>query len=110
MQAGKLRHRVTIQRLLSGGRDPNTGDPINKWVDLAVVWASVEPLSAREFVHSAAIQSKVTARITMRPRDVLASDRILHRGKIYNVEGVLADNKSGLEYVTLPCSEGVNDG
>lgn len=110
MQAGKLRHRVTIQRLLDGGQDPNTGDLVTEWANLATVWARVEPLSAREFVHSAAVQSKVTARITMRHREVLASDRILHRGKIYNVEGALADNKSGLEYVTLPCSEGVNDG
>lgn len=36
--------------------------------------------------------------------------RITHRGKVYNIAGVLPDNMSGLEYITLPVSEGVNDG
>ncbi|TKE23299.1 head-tail adaptor protein, partial [Klebsiella pneumoniae] len=29
---------------------------------------------------------------------------------IYNIEGVLPDPRSGREYLTLPCSEGDNDG
>ena len=36
--------------------------------------------------------------------------RILHRGKIYNIEGVLPDDESGLQWLTLPYSEGVKDG
>lgn len=110
MRAGKLRHRVKIQRYETGAQDPITGDIASGWVDIATVWASVEPLSVREFIQSAAGQSQVTARITMYQRDIKAADRILHRDKIYNVTGVLADPKSGLEYVTCPCTEGVNDG
>ncbi|WP_152692335.1 phage head closure protein, partial [Citrobacter freundii] len=54
---------------------------------------------------------KVTARITIRFRDdIQEKDRILFRGKIYSVEGILPDPNSGLEYLTLPCSEGVKDG
>lgn len=109
MEAGRLRHRVTLQKTVTT-RDPDTGDTIRTWVDVATVWASVEPLSAREFIASAAMQSKVTARIVIRHRAVDHRMRILHRGKIYNIEGVLADPNSGLEYVTLACSEGVNDG
>lgn len=110
MRAGKLRHRVKIQRFTTGAQDPLTGDITADWVDLATVWASVEPLSVREFIQSSAGQSQLTARITMRHRDVQASDRILFRDKVYNVTGVLADPKSGLEYITCPCTEGVNDG
>lgn len=109
MRAGKLRHRVKIQRYTTGSQDPATGDTVAEWVDLATVWASVEHLSVREFIQSAAGQSQLTARITMYQRDIRQADRILHRGKIYNVTGVLAD-KSGLEYITCPCTEGVNDG
>jgi len=35
--------------------------------------------------------------------------RLYHAAKdqYYNIEGVLSDKDSGLEYITLPCSEGV---
>ncbi|KCB41287.1 phage head-tail joining domain protein [Bordetella hinzii 5132] len=61
-------------------------------------------------MQSAAGQSEVTARIVMRARDILATDRIIHRGTVYNIRGVLADKDSGLEYVTLPVGTGVNEG
>lgn len=51
------------------------------------------------------------ARITIRYRqDIDATWRVVHGGKFYNVEGVLADKDSGLEYQTLPVSQGVSDG
>jgi hypothetical protein len=34
----------------------------------------------------------------------------VHAGKVYNIAGVLPDNVSGQEYITLPVSEGVNAG
>lgn len=108
--AGRLRHRVTIQRKV-GSQNPNTGAITYTWVDVATVWAEVAPLSAREFVASQAMPSEVSTRITIRHRDdVTAQCRALHRGKVFNIHGVLADQVSGLEYLTLPCSEGVNNG
>lgn len=110
MQAGRLRHRISLQSQVET-RDTETGAVIVQWVEFAKAWAAIEPLSAREFVASQAIQSEVVARITIRYRgDITAKDRIAHNGRIYNIEGVLADKDSGLEYLTLPCSEGVNEG
>jgi SPP1 family predicted phage head-tail adaptor len=109
LSSGKLRHRVQLQRSVQV-QDPVTGDLSSSWVDVAKVWAAVEPLSAREFIASSAVQSAITTRITIRYREVDASMRIVHRERIYNIEGVLADKDSGLEYLTLPCSEGVNEG
>lgn len=108
--SSKLRHKVALQRRVRA-QDPVTGEITYEWQTVANVWASVEPLSAREFISAQAVQSKVSARIVIRHRsDVDASMRIMHRGKLYNIEGVLSDPVSGLEYLTLPCSEGVNDG
>lgn len=110
MRAGKLRHRVTIQQP-GQTQDPATGEPTTDWQDVATVWASVEPLSAREFIAAQAGQSEISARIKIRYREGIdATMRILHRGKAYNIEGVLADPQSGRHYLTLPVSEGVNDG
>lgn len=109
LDSGKLRHRVSIERI-TRTQDPVTGAIAETWTEIAKVWAAVEPLSAREFVQSAAGQSEVTARITIRTRDILATDRIIHRGTAYNIRGVLADKDSGLEYITLPVGTGVNEG
>jgi SPP1 family predicted phage head-tail adaptor len=111
MRAGRLRHRIDFQRP-SFAQDPVTGEMIKTWVEVWVkVPASVEPLSAREFIAAAATHNEVTARIGIRKRaGVDPTMRIIHRGKIYNIEGVLPDPKSGLDYLTLPCSEGVDDG
>jgi len=110
MKAGKLRHRVTIQSP-DITQNPVTGEMDNVWAEVATVWASVEPLSVREFMASAATQSEISARITIRYREGIAANmRILYRGQAYNIEGVLADPNSGLEYLTLPVSAGVNDG
>jgi SPP1 family predicted phage head-tail adaptor len=117
LAAGKLRHRVRLERLdpvedsAGVAQDPTTGEIEREWVLVATVWAAIEPLSAREFVQSGAGQSQVSARITLRYRsDLNATWRIVHGSRIYNPEGVLADKDSGLEYVTVPVSEGVNAG
>jgi len=110
MRAGKLRHKVTIQ---APGltQDPDSGDMVPGWTDFAFVWASIEQLSARDFIAAQANQSEITARIVIRYREgILPTMRILHRSKVYAIEGALPDAKSGLEYITLPVSEGVSDG
>lgn len=118
LAAGRLRHRVRIERLIpvldSDGeviQDPNTGDVLREWILLGEAWAAVEPISAKEFIQSQETQSKVEARIIVRRQDYIinAADRVVHGVRVYNVAGVLEDRDSGLEYVTLPCSRGVSD-
>lgn len=82
------------------------------WMDLDEVWAAIEPLSAREFNVSQAEQSKISARITIRYRtDITSKMRLYYAAKdqYYNIHGVLSDKDSGLEYITLPCSEGLRE-
>ena len=109
LQAGKLRHRVVIQRQQET-RDMNSGAVNVVWVDVATVWAAIEPISAREFIASDVESSRINTRITVRYRnDLVAKMRLYHASKnmYYDIEGVLADKDSGLEYLTLPCSEGL---
>lgn len=106
LPAGKLRHWVELQTsvvfLNADGEREET------WAHVAYFWAAVEPLSAKEFTTAQQTQSKITTRITIRRRDdVNATMRIIHRGAVYNIEGILSDPVSGLEYQTLPCSSGL---
>lgn len=120
-EAGRFRHRVRIEQkvklLDSNGdvyQDPETGETRDEWVEVATVWAAIEPLSAREFVQSQTMESKVSARIVIRHRDdVNAAMRLVHvrTGRpdvIYNPQGILPDADSGLEYITMPCSTGIS--
>lgn len=110
LSQARLRHIVRIEQ-------PTTakdafGAPLPGW---EIVWdnvyAEVVPSSAREFVASAKENSQVTARITLRWRPGMhAAMRITHRGTVYNISGVLPDGGSGLEYITLPVTAGVNGG
>lgn len=122
LEAGRLRHRVRIEQLEnlldSNGeaiQDENTGEVARAWVEVATVWAAVEPLSAREFIQSQATQSQISARIVIRFREGLnAAMRLVHVRRsmpdvIYNIHGFLADKESGLEYFTIPVSAGVSD-
>lgn len=110
MKAGPLRHRITIQERTEV-RD-SAGNTTYEWNNLhANIAARVEPLSVKEFMQSKSMQSEISTRIVIRYiSDLDATMRILYRDKIYNPEGFLADMDSGLEYLTIPVSEGVNDG
>jgi SPP1 family predicted phage head-tail adaptor len=110
LSAGKLRHRVSLESV-TNTQDPTTGEVTQAWQSVGEVSALIEPLSAREFVQSATNQAQVVARITIRYRTgVTAAMRVVHRGKVYNIAGVLPDKESGREYLTLPVTEGVNEG
>ena len=106
LAAGKLRHRVTIEQP-SITQNPATGEITEGWSTFAAsVPAAIEPLSARDFIQSAAMQSEITTRITIRYITGLKPNmRIINGTTIYNIRGILPDKNSGREYVTLPCDE-----
>ena len=113
MKAGNLRHRCTIERPGEERQDPDTGAMKKSWELVGKAWMGIEPLSVRGFIAANAAQSEVTGQLVMRYRPSLQLDstmRVRHGGKIYNIEGVLPDKDSGREYLTLPYSEGLNDG
>lgn len=108
--SGRLRHRVMI-RYKAEVQNQETGEVTWTWVNLTPrkLAAEISPVSAREFIASAAIQNEITVKVVMRWRsDVTPKMQVVHtvRGvdQYYNIEGVLADPKSGTEWMTLPCS------
>lgn len=115
LPSGKLRHRVKLERP-THTQNTTTGEMVPSWNDEGTVSAAIEPSSAREFAAAQAMQSQIDTRITIRYRDdVSANWRATHMvngspGKVYNIHGALTDRESGREYLTLPCSTGVNTG
>lgn len=64
MNPGKLRHRITFQKLTESQND--YGEVVKDWVGVKVVWASVNPISAREFFAAEKMNSEVSHKIFMR--------------------------------------------
>ena len=108
MQAGRLRHRVTVQRATE--RRDSFGQVVKTWADVATVWARVEALSGREYLEARQMQRGTLTRITMRWRgDVTAGNRVqwidpAGVAHTYDVESVLADD-TGRRSLTLMCVE-----
>lgn len=115
-------HLVDIETFTSP-QNSTTGEIAKSWtVWMAGVFCSIEPLSVKDYIQSRADQSEISVRIVIpflrgldSQGDVKSTMRIVakcgcHEGKIYNPKGVLEDPNTGQEYVTLPCSQGVNNG
>lgn len=110
MRLGQLRHKLVFQRAVEV-QDPVSGDMVPSWEDAFKAWCAIEYLSVREFITSNTEKVQISARLKTRFREDVTPDmRALYRGKIFNIHGVLPDNMSGRNYITMPVSEGLNNG
>lgn len=105
--SGKLEHRVQLRRPAIT-QNPTTGEMVTAWTVVASVWADMNFQSVREFVAAGAEQSEVRGYCRIRYRsDVDAAWQVVHRGRYYAILGVMPDNETGREHLTLALAEGV---
>lgn len=110
MRAGRLKHRITIQRRKEV--IDAVGAKQIEWVDLLTVWAAVEPISGKENFDSNHYASETTIKITVRYQPCLsgitAKHRIKHGDNLYNIEAIIPD-ASGRINQRLLCSSADDD-
>lgn len=112
MRAGRLRHRITIQR--PEVTRSETGAEIITWVTVIDRFpAEVAPLRGREYFQSdvqrADMDTKIIVRWMPQIQAMTAKWRILHDGQIYNVYSQAnADNRNIM--VEIMAKTGVNKG
>lgn len=100
MRAGRLRHRVKLQRRAT--RFDSLGAPSETWEEVGTAWASVEPLSGRELLSAMEAGAQVTHRVGMRWREgVLPVDRVVHRGRHLYVDSVIDPMERQRELVLM---------
>lgn len=98
MNAGRLRHRITLQVLTRTTDD--FGGVSEAWADAAILWASVEPLKGNEYFSATSTKAmpqsvtSVDARMWIRPRPGInpALNRVVHNGITYDIISVIGDN------------------
>lgn len=114
MEAGNLRHRITVQSLQEI-IDPVTGYRTNAWVDRVVN----EPAQwfagpGREYLASEATRASVTGRFKIRwsPEAALiqASDRVLWDGRLMELQAPPLPDETARRELTLMVGEAGTDG
>ncbi|MBA7465169.1 hypothetical protein ES707_00331 [subsurface metagenome] len=103
MKIGDMRHRIAFQQPIKTP-DGHKGHTV-KWQDMVTVWASVEPLSGREYFYAHQIQAEVTHRVRTRYRtDITVKMRIKHRDRVLEIESII-DLKERREVLEILCRE-----
>lgn len=110
MRAGRLRHRLLIQRKVEAQPAGGGGDIVFDWEEFASVWGELIPLSGKEFMAAQEFKSEIVARATIRTLvGVDANMRLIYRGVAYNIAAVLPD-PTFARHITLMLSQGLNVG
>ena len=104
MDAGILRHRVTLQSPVET-RGPDYAEVQRAWTDVATVWASIEPLSARELFQNLEVSSELTTRVRIRwMAGVSAKWRVLFGVRVFEIQSVLNPGEANID-LELLCAE-----
>ncbi|WP_111860879.1 phage head closure protein [Acinetobacter sp. CFCC 10889] len=102
VNAGELRHRVTIQHFVEQ-RDEYNNLLDKSWTEYKKLWAKVEFLSVKDTLTAKVAGSETTARLKIRKRtDITTEMRVLWKGQIFQiVSPPKPDNENGEIYVTF---------
>ena len=105
MSAGRRDKRVTIQRQVT--TQDSAGQVNNSWSVTATVWASIAPVTAREFFVASGERAEVTHRIGLvYGPTVVPRDRIVYGSRIFDIRSVLNTDERNRELL-LMCTEHV---
>lgn len=86
MQAGRLRHYITIQQPTEA-EDAN-GEIIQTWSTFANVWAEILPLAGKEYWASKQVTAEATGKIRLRYiANITAKMRALFGNRILDFVG-----------------------
>ncbi|MCJ1900954.1 MULTISPECIES: head-tail adaptor protein [Paracoccus] len=99
MQAGKLQHRIELQRMDQNETRSPSWKPQQAWVTYATGKAEMRQAGISEFLTSYGESSKNTAVFIIRwIPGVAVSDRLIHGGKAWNVVAIAEiGRRKGLE-------------
>lgn len=112
MQAGILNQYIEVQQKLTEVTRDKSGDREEIWTTIFPIYGHIADLSVRDLIAASKEQSAVACRILIRQSDVLPGTdwsvcRLVCDGLYYRIISPLRDKKSGNEYLTLACEQGV---
>lgn len=98
MNAGELRHRVTIQSLAL--TSDGMGGQTETWTDFLTAWASIEPIKGGEHYSAQQLADGITHRITMRYQaGIAAKQRVKFGTRIFGIRSVINPEERNVRLV-----------
>lgn len=106
MNISKLRHRITIQTP-KGVAYNAVGEEVPVYEDFATVWASVDPITRRNFSNEGKVDMVTYHQIGIRYLPGLDEDMtILFKGRIFEIKSIVNVEERNKE-INLICFEKV---
>lgn len=99
LRASILRHKIIIQREQISKDD--LGDVVKIWVNIKITRASIDPITGSEWFAEDRMINDVDQSITLRKTDLIAADRIIFQGRIFDVKRVLDFENRGIFFLVL---------
>ncbi len=102
MKAGRLRHRITLERATESN---DMGQITKSWSSVGSYWAGIEPLNGRELVTAQSVKPDVTTRIVLRyVGSITSKDRFTFNSRVFHILNVRNIDERNAEYEIL-CKE-----
>lgn len=113
MRAGRLRHRIIMERAVPVTTD---GSTVTTWQPLGTDgknWGAVEPIRGREALIAGATLAEMDTRIILRYNSLSATltarDRISYAGVIYNLQSIV-EVRTARREIEFLAKSGLNNG
>lgn len=113
MDAGTLNRRITLQsRAIT---QDSTGGQVATWVDVATVWASIEPAAGKELLTAQSLRLDAPRTITLRWQrafanpQAMAALRIKYGTRLFDIISS-TDEHEEHRWLVLLCREGMSNG
>ena len=104
LQAGKLRHRLKLQR--RDLKQDGTGEKSPAYSTYATVWGRVDTLTGYELEHAQQVHAEARCRITIRYNpQVVTTDWIVFGDRIFEVAAAPINPEQRNEYLQIICTE-----
>lgn len=103
MRSGLLRHKIEIQERVTK-RDSMGGEMVT-WQPFTYAWASISPLSGREYFLAKQVQASVSHKMIMRYQPgIKPYHRIQWGERNFNIDAILNENEANKSLIIF-CTE-----
>ena len=100
MRSGNLRNSVIIQTPTESF-DSN-GELISTWATFSTVWASIEPLTGREFWAARTVNAEMIGKIRLRYiNGITPKMRVLFGIRYFNINTIINTDEKNIELILL---------
>ena len=86
------------------------GSEVEHWANVVQVWASVEPLTGKEFFAAQQLNAEITFKVIMRHRPGIKPEmRVIFGARVFEILAVMNTEERNKQLILL-CKEVLNDG